>query len=155
MVIQLVNWLIVIIQLDISFNFETNTGMSMKPFDFTVVLYSGQFSGQVRGTEIIKDNRSIRKAVNSIKIGYSNYNGSKDAIMQGLFADRRSAILFTREVISTIPYDSDFNASEIVSLMGRPNEDLENIYDIFTRIDVHTLYSDDENILQQNPTVTK
>lgn len=140
---------------NIEFTFETSTGMLLKPFDFTVVLYSARFTSQLRGGELIKDNRNIRKVVNTIRIGYSNYNGPEDCIMHGLFADRRSAILFVREIMPTIPDDPDFNASEVVSLMERPNEELEDIYNMFNKIDVHTLYSDNENILEKKPTITK
>lgn len=143
---------------NVSFDFETNQGMILKPFELKIILYTGKINYE-RSVDVTGRVSSNKKRVvrNYIQLIYSNYDGELDCIMQGLFADRRSAILFIREILSTIPNDSDFVASEVVSLMQRPNEELEDIYNMFTinNIDVHTLYSDNENVLEENPIITK
>ena len=134
----------------ISFIFENEKGDFISPFAFDVFLYSS--TNNYRTGTI----NNPRKLLNYIQIRSSAVKmpSDKEVYMQGLFADRRSAVLFVKNILSTIPNDSDFNASEIVSLIKRPNGDLEEIYNVFNKIDINYLYGDNISLLYKEQTIT-
>lgn len=136
---------------DISFIFENEKGDFISPFAFEVFLYSST-NNYKTGTV-----NNVRKLLNDIKIRSSlaNKPNNKETYMYGLFADRRSAVLFVNDILSTIPDDPDFNVSEIVSLLERPNKELEAIYNIFDKIDINYLYGDDINLLFKEKSIVK
>lgn len=76
--------------------------------------------------------------------------------MCGIFSDRKSANMFLKEVVSKIPDDSDLPISNVVSLLHKPSSDLEKIYNMFTNIDIHYLYNEDDfSVLSKNKIITK
>lgn len=140
------------IRYDITFIFEATDGSKIIPFDFVYSLYTEG-----------KGKKGNRKFINTIRIESSDYDNHEEfdenevSRFGGIFADRRSAVLFLREIVSTIPDDPEFNMSEILGLLKRPSDELDEIYNKIdiSNIDIHYLYGDDDSSLEKRPIITK
>lgn len=136
------------IRYNITFIFKATDDSTVIPFDFVLVLY-----GEPKGK------KGIRKFINTLRIESSDYETDTNGVVRfgGIFADRRSAVTFLREIVATIPDDPDFNMSELLGLLERPSDELDAIYkkiDI-SNIDIHYLYGDDDSSLDKSPIITK
>lgn len=103
------------------------------PFEILVYLYTVNKS---------KKNSGVKSRHLNLDINLE-YTQSDADYQSGIFADRRSANMFIRDVLSKVFNDSDnFRVQDVVSFLDKPSEDLEKIYGLLNRIDVHYLYSD-------------
>lgn len=136
----------------VSFIFENIKGEIVLPFTFEINLYSKSKKNIISHRKLISNIR-IRTTVASLI--YNRDRNSKKIHKKGLFADRKSAVTFTKEVLPTILDDPDFNVSEVVSLLEKPISDLENIYNIFNKIDINYLYGDNVDIINNTINITK
>lgn len=109
--------------------FETVDGKLMIPFEMCVYLYS-----KARGA---KKNRLLKL---DIKLEQTQTDCD---LYCGIFADRTSANRFVKQVLPKVLDDTaNFRVQDVVSFLDKPSDDLEKIYDIFDKIDIHYLYGD-------------
>ena len=62
----------------------------------------------------------------------------------GIFADRKSALKFKKELPSLIqPYIKEI--MDILSIVGADSEDIDEIYELFNKVRVNNLYDEEWN----------